>query len=197
MHLAGTSGARVSLERLTYFPLVPTLRMGTPLATLCVERPFSLNRLTTETQAQQTGGNSVAAKRVNFAYNADGQYTSISRYADTTATNLVATSTFGYNGVGALTSLSYDKGGTNFAAYTYGYDNMTRLTSVSSNDGTDQGQRQLTSVCFKNFEHESWVPAARVALHDEAPFAGVLFEQRECETIQPGKVFARVGVSNT
>jgi YD repeat-containing protein len=53
----------------------------------------SLNRLTTETQAQQAGGNSVAAKRVNFAYNADGQYTSISRYADTTGTNLVATRT--------------------------------------------------------------------------------------------------------
>jgi hypothetical protein len=37
----------------------------------------SLNRLTQVTQAQQTGGNSVTAKRVNFAFNADGQYTSI------------------------------------------------------------------------------------------------------------------------
>src|SRR5207247_10390710 len=97
----------------------------------------ALNRLTAETQAQQTGGNTAAAKRVNLAYNSDGQYTSISRYADTTGTNLVATSTFGYNGVGALTNLSYDKGGTNFAAYTWGYDNDNRLTSTSSPDGTD------------------------------------------------------------
>jgi hypothetical protein len=70
-----------------------------------------LNRLTTETQAQQTGGNSVAAKRVNFAYNADGQSTSLSRYAHTAGTNLVATSIYGYNGVGSITSLSYDKRG--------------------------------------------------------------------------------------
>ena len=37
----------------------------------------SLDRLTQGTQAQQAGGNTVAAKRVNFAFNADGQYTSI------------------------------------------------------------------------------------------------------------------------
>jgi len=97
----------------------------------------ALNRVTQITQAQQTGGNSVAAKRVNFAYNADGQYTSISRYADTTGTNLAATSTYGYNGVGSITSLSYDKGGTNFASYTWSYDNDQQLTSDSLPDGTD------------------------------------------------------------
>ena len=53
-----------------------------------------LNRLTRVTHTQQTGGNSVAAKRVDLAYNADGQYTSLNRYADTTGTNLVATSTY-------------------------------------------------------------------------------------------------------
>src|SRR5258708_22885792 len=37
----------------------------------------SLNRLTSETQAQQTGGNTVAAKRVNFAHHCDRPYTSI------------------------------------------------------------------------------------------------------------------------
>jgi YD repeat-containing protein len=119
-----------------------------------------LNRLTRLTQAQQTGGNTVAVKCVDLAYNADGQYTSLSRYADTTGTNLVATSTFGYNGVGALTSLSYDKGGTNFAAYTYGYDHVMRLTSTSSNDGTDaftyDAASQVTAATHSYQTNESY-----------------------------------------
>jgi RHS repeat-associated protein len=102
----------------------------------------------------------VASKRVDLAYNADGQYTSLSGYADTTGTNLVATSTFGYNGVGALTSLSYDKGGTNFAAYTYGYDHMMRLTSTSSNDGTDaytyDAASQITAATHSYQTNESY-----------------------------------------
>ena len=46
---------------------------------------------------QSNGGNSVAAKRVDFAYNNVGQYSSISRYANTAGTQLVATSTYGYD----------------------------------------------------------------------------------------------------
>src|SRR5258708_20879163 len=120
----------------------------------------ALNRVTTVTQAQQTGGNSVAAKRVNFAYNTDGQYTSISRYADTTGTNLVATSTYGYNRVGSITSLSYDKGGTNFASYTWSYDNDQRLTSDSLPDGTDSftydAASQITAATHSYQTNESY-----------------------------------------
>src|SRR4029077_2312659 len=120
----------------------------------------SLDRLTRITQAQQTGGNTVAAKRVDFAYNSAGQYTSISRYADTTGTNLVATSTYGYNGVGAMTSLSYDKGGTNFAAYTWSYDNDGRLTSDSLPAGTDRftydAASQITGATHSYQTNESY-----------------------------------------
>jgi YD repeat-containing protein len=110
----------------------------------------SLDRLTRVTQAQQTGGNSVAAKRVDFAYNSVGQFTSINRYADTTGTNLVATSSYGYNGDGAMTSLSHTKGATTLNSFTWGYDNDGRLTSVSSNDGSDaytyDAASQVTAV---------------------------------------------------
>jgi YD repeat-containing protein len=99
-------------------------------------------------------------QRVDLAYNADGQYTSLSRYADTTGTNLVATSTYGYNGVGALTSLSYDKGGTNFGGYTWSYDNMGRVTSDSLPDGTDSftydAASQITAATHSYQTNESY-----------------------------------------
>ena len=40
-----------------------------------------------------------------------------------------------------------------------------------------QGQRQLTPVCRKDFEHELGIPATRAAFHDQAAFSGVLLEQ--------------------
>src|SRR6185369_6402878 len=51
---------------------------------------FAYDALSRETQAiqQSNGGNSVAAKRVDFAYNNVGQYSSISRYANTAGTQL-------------------------------------------------------------------------------------------------------------
>jgi hypothetical protein len=62
------------------------------------------------------GGNTVAAKLVNFTYNADGQYTTISRYANLAATQLAATSTYGYNSDGQITSLSFRGVGQPFEA---------------------------------------------------------------------------------
>ena len=54
----------------------------------------TLNRLTQVIQQGQSGGNSVPTKRVDFGYNAAGQFTAIDRYISTTASsaNLVATS---------------------------------------------------------------------------------------------------------
>jgi RHS repeat-associated protein len=119
-----------------------------------------LDRLTRVTQQQQTGGNSVASKRVDFAYNSVGQFTSISRYADTTGTNLVATTTYGYNGDGAITSLSHTKGATTLNSFTWGYDNDGRLTSGSSNDGTDgytyDAASQVTAVSHSYQANENY-----------------------------------------
>ena len=98
----------------------------------------SLDRITQVTQQQQTGGNAVAAKRVDFTYNADGQYATINRYADLAGTLLVAGSAYGYDSRGAITSLAHTQGTTTLASYTWTYDAMGRLTGATSNDGTDR-----------------------------------------------------------
>ena len=95
------------------------------------------SELTKITQQGQTGGNSVAPKVVTLTYNADGQYSAINRYANLAATQLVATSTYGYDADSQITSLSHDKGGTNLDSYTWSYDHDGRVTGDSSVDGTD------------------------------------------------------------
>ena len=67
------------------------------------------SQVTQITQQGQTGGNTVAAKLVNLSYDHglsydhDGRLTVMGRYADLSATQLVVTSTYGYNADGALT----------------------------------------------------------------------------------------------
>src|SRR5262249_6196515 len=99
-------------------------------------------------------------KRVDLTYNADGQFSTISRYANTAGTQLVATSTYTYNSNGAITSLSHNKGGTNLNSYTWGYDNVGRLTSTSSVDGSDSfsydSSGQLTSATHSYQTNESY-----------------------------------------
>jgi hypothetical protein len=95
------------------------------------------NELTQVTQQGQTGGNSVAAKLVNFTYDHDGNVLTVSRYANLAATQLVDTSTYGYNANGLLTSLSEDKGSTNFNTYTWSYDHDSRLAGDTVGAGSD------------------------------------------------------------
>jgi hypothetical protein len=67
------------------------------------------SQLTQVTQQGQSGGNTVAAKLVNFAFDHDGRLTTLTRYANLAATQLVATSTYGYDANANITSLSHDK----------------------------------------------------------------------------------------
>ncbi len=88
----------------------------------------ALDRLTRVDQVGQSGGNSVAEKRVDLAYNAIGQFTSIARYKDTDGgtTNEVATSAYTYDTLGRLTGLAYTKGGNNlFTPYSWTYDSLS------------------------------------------------------------------------
>ncbi|MHB8974460.1 MAG: RHS repeat-associated core domain-containing protein [Pirellulaceae bacterium] len=88
----------------------------------------ALDRLTRVDQIGQTGGNSVAEKRVDLAYNAIDKFTSIARYKDTDGgtTHEVATAGYGYDSLGRLTSLAYTKGGTNlFTPYSWTYDSLS------------------------------------------------------------------------
>jgi RHS repeat-associated protein len=96
----------------------------------------ALSRMTQVTQAGKYGGNTVAEKRVDLAYNAAGAFSTITRYADLAGTDLVATTTYGYDNALRLTSLTHAHGSTTLAAYTWTYNDTGRLTGVSSGDGT-------------------------------------------------------------
>jgi YD repeat-containing protein len=88
-------------------------------------------------QSGQSGGNSVAPKRVDFAYDAASQFDTITRYANLGGTQLVAQSDYDYDNASRLTALSYTKGATTLAGYTWTYDAAGRLTQfVSTADGT-------------------------------------------------------------
>ena len=92
-----------------------------------------LNRMTQVIQ-QGNGGNTVAVKRVDFTYNAAGQFDVISRFQSTDTSAPVATSHYGYDGIGRLTSLDHktNGGGTTLAGYDYTFDAASRITSVDS-----------------------------------------------------------------
>jgi RHS repeat-associated protein len=92
----------------------------------------NLHRLTSLTQQGQTGGNAVAAKRINFAYLADGRTSEISRFADVAGTQNVANTTFGYDGAGRLTALTHAKDTATFAGYGWTYDAANRMTSFTN-----------------------------------------------------------------
>jgi RHS repeat-associated protein len=105
-----------------------------------------LLRMDLITQTGQTGGNTVADKRIGLTYNDDNQFHTITRYAGLTTTPLVATSTFGYDDQGRLTSLTHTQGATSLASYTWAFDAANRIRQMTSVDGVvnysydDRGQ---------------------------------------------------------
>jgi hypothetical protein len=65
----------------------------------------ALHRMTRIEQHGASGGNAVAEKRIDLAYDAASQ--SITRYADLAATKLVATSTYAFDAAGRSTNLDH------------------------------------------------------------------------------------------
>jgi len=118
--------------------------------------------LTQVTQQAQVGGISVTPKLVNFAYNAEGLFTTTSRYANLAATQLVATSRYGYDADGQITSLAHAKGATSLNSYTWTYDHAGRVTADSSSDGTDSytsdasGQETAATHSYQTNESYSY-----------------------------------------
>ena len=111
----------------------------------------ALSRLT---QVKQTLGGTVN-ERANLGYYDDGSLHTINRYADDGST-LVATSTYGYDGMGRLTSLTHSPVAfvsTITPGYTFGFNaanNMTSMTSVidGSTTFTNDTTGQLTSATY-------------------------------------------------
>src|SRR5262249_32350945 len=83
----------------------------------------------------QTGA-ALQTKRVGFTYNAVGQLLTLTRATDNPVSQLVATTTYGYDAVNRLTSLAHTQSATTLASYTIGYDAAARVTTRTDSDGT-------------------------------------------------------------
>ena len=120
-----------------------------------------LGQMTQVMQSGVTGGNAVAEKRVDFAYNADGQFNTITRYANLTGTQLVATGTYDYDLAGRLTSLTYTKGQTTLVDHDWTYNSVNEITDyINSIDGTadytSDDTSQLTGADYDYQTDESY-----------------------------------------
>src|SRR5487761_1699134 len=97
-------------------------------------------RLTMVQQQQQTGGNTVAPKEIDYAYNASGQFTAMVyyNYIGTGPRTDVATGAFSYDTGARLTGLAYtSNGGANsIDAFGWAYNAGNLVTSFTSIDGT-------------------------------------------------------------
>jgi len=91
----------------------------------------------------RNGGDAVAGKRVDFKYNASGQFDKLSRYAGTTASELAINSFYRYDDAGRLAKLVHTMSATAppacsswgtgvQAGYRYPYDDASRITAMTS-----------------------------------------------------------------
>ena len=96
---------------------------------------YEYDELDRVTQIAQTG-NGVTEKRVDFAYDAIGQYQSMTRYSDLEGTNLVVESSYDYDEANRLTSLTHSNSSETVAFYEFVYDAASRITQITDVDGT-------------------------------------------------------------
>jgi RHS repeat-associated protein len=90
------------------------------------------NRVTQLLEEGQSGGNGVVRKEIDFTYNAAHQYESIVRYEGTSPT-LIATTSFGYDGMGRLDDLHHQNGTpATLARYQYDFDLASRIEQITS-----------------------------------------------------------------
>jgi len=94
----------------------------------------ALGQMTSVTQQGQTGGRTVADKRVELTYDALGRFDTITRRAGLLATSaVVATTDYTYDNSGRVSGIAHADGSSNsLAEYLYGYDFANRLTSFES-----------------------------------------------------------------
>ncbi len=92
-----------------------------------------LNRLVRLTQS----GTDTSDKRVDFTYNALGQYTAIDRYSDLAGTQLVVATEYFYDDLNRLKDLEHASSSNELLAfYRYSYDTDSRITQIVDIDGT-------------------------------------------------------------
>ena len=92
----------------------------------------------TQTDGSPTAGSVVSDKRVGLTYDNSGRFSTITRYEDLTATDEIATSTYGYDATGRLSSLNHTTvvaGSPNpvtLSGYAWTWDSADRITSYTS-----------------------------------------------------------------
>lgn len=91
----------------------------------------ALNRLVQVTQS----GNDVAAKRVDLAYNALGQFAAITRYADLAGQQLVVNSLYTYDELNRLTNLTHANATATVSFFDLAYDAASQITRTTDVDG--------------------------------------------------------------
>jgi RHS repeat-associated protein len=143
---------RVASETETFADLTPTVvltytydAVGDVTQTSCtiggtadyvIEYTYNaLGLVTSMRQHGVTGGDAVAEKRIDFTYDALGQYATIVYYSDIDGgtANLVMTATYTYNDVGELTSLVYtDASSATLRSFAWTYNAIGEITSENS-----------------------------------------------------------------
>jgi RHS repeat-associated protein len=86
----------------------------------------------------QQSGSGISSKRIDFAYNLNDQFTTITRYADLAATQVAVQSTYTYDLANRLTGITHSQG-TTLASYTYQFDNAGRISQATSSADSNGG----------------------------------------------------------
>lgn len=88
-------------------------------------------------QIQQTasGSATVADKRVDFTYNAIGQFAAITRFSDLAGSQMVVDTGYTYDDLNRLIRIAHDNTSETVAFYDYAYDTASRISQISDIDG--------------------------------------------------------------
>lgn len=117
------------------------------------------------TQQGQSGGNTVAEKYVDYAYDSEGALSTVTRYKALAGgiTNEGIKTTYARDTLGRVTSISHADGGTVRASYGYTYDAIGRIRSMDAlgtsediNSYTYDASGQLTIVDRNTGTDESY-----------------------------------------
>ena len=137
---------------------------------------------------ESNGGDAVDYKWLDLDYNIEDQLTAVKRYASSGTGDMVASSTFSYDGTGRLTDLTYKDGaGTpaTLADYNWAFDTANRVTQFGSlADGADEENPAVAGYQYDDFGQpsecrEAFVDVAWAAIQPRR-FCAQRFATRSC-----------------
>ena len=133
---AGPNGIPTSLLNFTYDAIGNVLTQNDIINSVTgATNTYAFDNRHRTTQVIRSGPG-IATKRVNFAYNALGQATSLSRFADSGGQLPVLASTFSYDTLNRLTSIAHRNAGNSILdSFSYQYDAASRITQIADIDG--------------------------------------------------------------